>query len=1256
MMKPKFFIIFSIVLAIFIYAKTVVFATEPLVKYNIIYASNPSGVRPFDPQTLEGVSGTRFRAGGPSLLTATQNPNSPKIGDTDDCYPDDPNNPDGNIVISGRIISNFTNKFVNGAAVAVYMGAEHLDNNGNVPRTFAFNENFVVGGKDYKGRLTNFYHMDISKDGYYKVYACNSYKYLSESRKKEVSELKVSNENKCPDGYVSTDGGKTCTIFDYVKAYPKFNLAVICGMTQSTSDLSSPSPIIGEVFSIDNFNDSYKGGNPPKYMQKTNFDIRVNCQDEIPPFPIPMFLEYASPNNVASCRMDDVSPNLKNYFNKIQQPLRNYTFELTSKVIPGSVIPDEANLRECSNPDDVYCLKNFITKSFQKPKLGVNVFNYGANTYLNPTYVNPTTRNEILKYSTNIIDRNIDMSDDEGDRPNFIAENNNSSYGQYDAKVDVKSYIDDVKFDLNNLRDLYACFTTFNAPANRSSAELDEKQLNAYLSDPNNKLYTPNVRIPSCKELYCGQEYVPNNEVCKVLKPEYASQERYGNNYGVKDSDKYMQLNALTGYGPGITLNLESLEDISKKLLILSKELISSDFNPKKDIPGVAYKPVKAVNDIVACLDDDSKPVFLNSGEAGKEGSITYKYKNTQETTFYSPVPFISFLSIPYNLEFFHSIISDNYANKTGQTPTSLFPEQCSGETTGQKFANCRSAVVPGGVYSITALRLIAKICTDAVKLPTADAGDFNRVMRNTGINTSKVNNITEINRGLDIDLSVTRIGTPLSLCLCKSGDYNCNYQTRLNNKNNPQDYALASFVGAGDQNKNQNFIGVKCENTFSDSKNKTPSKSCTEISNANEGAKVSHSDPNYLGPKSNMLVTWDYSMDQLKKGVGEGINHLFLNYTWQKGNNESPQTNTANLPNLRGVFKVTDGGASYSSVSEACTTGGRDENGVKKCLSHPRLVLDLNPRQISNQDLRGEEASGQLMNNPAAPSGIKDITYYQDEGDSSTVDNLKDSLVAKQFTLNGTTGTVRTAFEFANAKYDPIPDLLNDFRKYSIYGSIPGGEEYCRAHQITSVFDFKANEYNYSKRNENDLTGDLVGSHSRGIYCNAQIPDEMERCNDPRNWFGPEMNSPEKCRISKCIAFCNQTNFARQVYYKYSDVNGGKYDYFCINLSPNTGVEMQMNTGDEGCVLDYVKRMKQQYALPAQIDENYTSVQADPKYSKSNYPVFNNNLCLNPSANHPLDPNYKFDNANCQLFVGDKLKEAQKINRTRKTINVNIQ
>jgi hypothetical protein len=278
-----------------------------------------------------------------------------------------------------------------------------------------------------------------------------------------------------------------------------------------------------------------------------------------------------------------------------------------------------------------------------------------------------------------------------------------------------------MKFDLSSLKDLYACFTTFNAPPVRTNAELDELEYQRAVASPGTSNYTPNLRIPSCKELYCGQEYVPDNRICKVKKPNVFEAEAYGNNFSLKETDKYLQLNALTGYGPGVTLSLESQEDISKKLLFLVKDLIGSEFNPKKPSAGQIYKPVSKVSDIVACIDDNNQPIYLNDS-IDYEGSITYKVQD-QQVTFYSPVPLMSFLSIPYNIELFHSIVTDNYKNQDGQLGTSLFPEQCNGPDTNQKFAECRSAVIPGGVYSVSALRLIADMCTNTTRIPTPDAG-----------------------------------------------------------------------------------------------------------------------------------------------------------------------------------------------------------------------------------------------------------------------------------------------------------------------------------------------------------------------------------------------------------------------------------------------------------------------------------------------------------------------------------------------------
>jgi hypothetical protein len=100
----------------------------------------------------------------------------------------------------------------------------------------------------------------------------------------------------------------------------------------------------------------------------------------------------------------------------------------------------------------------------------------------------------------------------------------------------------------------------------------------------------------------------------------------------------------------------------------------------------------------------------------------------------------------------------------------------------------------------------------------------------------------------------------------------------------------------------------------------------------------------------------------------------------------------------------------------------------------------------------------------------------------------------------------------------------------------------------------------------------------------------------------------------------------------------------------------MQVNQGDEGCVLDYVKRMKTVYSNPAEVDSGYISAQGDNRYDKSNYPVYNNNLCYNPSTANPADPSYKLDGKNCMPFVGSKLIDASQIKNTQKIIPINIQ
>lgn len=1238
MMKYRNLLIFSI---IFLLTSSNLFtanASELLIKYNMFYLTDPAtGLRIDDGNAAikSGYNGRElgdfpgattsvdFKYGG-TMHTITLDPNNPQVGYPDDCYPDDSNNPEGNIVISGKIISNFTNKPVNGAVVAIYMGSEHLNNKGNDNQGGAmpFNERFVVGGKDVKGRLTNLYHYDISKDGEYRVYACNGYKPLSTSRKQELQ--KLFNVDRCPEGYV--DSGQGCNHFDYVKAYPKFNLAVVCGMS-NTQNSSLPSPIIGEVYSIDNNNDSYKGPNPPNYVQKRNFDIKVNCPESIAPFPLPMNLDYASPSNVASCRMDDISSNLKNYFNSVQKNIRNYAFVPSTP--ENRLVPSLDQLPTCTNPDDIFCLKNFLTKSFQKPELGKNVFNYGAKTYLNEKNVNPNLRQEVFKYSTAYLDRKIDLSDAEGgsaNERNFLPKNQNSTFGQFDAKADIKSYINDVKFDLSTLKDLYACFTTFNAPKNKTSALRDEEGYAQ--AQRTNSYYTPNIRVPFCRELYCGQEFVPDNEVCRVKKPEFLAEQAYGTKFNQKYSDKYIQLNALTGYGPGVTLSLESQKDISQKLLLLVKDLINSDFNPKKPEAGAKYKPVQNVSDVVGCLNDDGTPVYLNDNSKNQEGSISYKVKG-EVKTFYSPVPLMSFISIPYNIELFHSIVSDNYKNQYGQNGEFLFPEQCNSDKPDQKFANCRTGIIPGGVYSISALRLIANMCNAATKIPTPDAGTFTRIMGVTGESSSSQINKSLYTNVKDVELSVTKVGTPVSVCLCKTGDYNCNNATKLNNQENPSDFAISSFIGEGGQNNGNNYLGVFCKNDFPNTYDKNPKENCRAIAASNSNKNVPENSVNFEGNKGNLQVKWSYSYAQFDEGPD--ANHEWLSYQWDGGYrnptpSNTPQVNNGELKSVASIWKAQSAG----NLSDACIKGIGSG-----CLSYPRLNYDYNPKVVS----KVESAEGYL-NRPDAATGVAPLSYY-DAGAGESNNFVKEPFKVVQKTHDGTTGYVKATFEFNNAIYDPIPDLLNDFRRYSVYGAIPGGDEYCRSPKIASVFDFVAKDYDV----ENDARGggNVVQNRAKGVYCNAAISDEMKRCDNPKNWVTENERTPEDCRYYKCLSFCQQLT---GTYYMFMDPN--TQNYYCLVRNPNQGVEMQMNTGDEGCVLDYVQRMKTVYAVPAEVPSDYRSVRGDAKYDKSNYPVYNNVLCDNPSISNPLDPNYKLNGKTCMPFVGKTLLEGAKFNKTQ--------
>ena len=52
--------------------------------------------------------------------------------------------------------------------------------------------------------------------------------------------------------------------------------------------------------------------------------------------------------------MIDNDLNIKNYFNSVQKPMRNYAFNLPTD----SLVPDDSRLPQCTNPDDIFCLKN----------------------------------------------------------------------------------------------------------------------------------------------------------------------------------------------------------------------------------------------------------------------------------------------------------------------------------------------------------------------------------------------------------------------------------------------------------------------------------------------------------------------------------------------------------------------------------------------------------------------------------------------------------------------------------------------------------------------------------------------------------------------------------------------------------------------------------------------------------------------------------------------------------------------------------
>jgi hypothetical protein len=1261
----------SLYLALFIifffFLNLNVSAVEPLVKYKIEYQKDAAGNRIPDKST----SITPYRNVGLSVL----NPNSVMIGDREDCYPDDLSNPEGNILISGSVMSKDTNTPITGAVVAVYMGSEHTN---NLTDNLGSPQRFVVGEGE---RLSNLYYYDITKDGKYTIYACNDYKKLSEDK------IKRYGKNFCVDGYTKT--GDRCTHFDFTKAYPKFYVAVICGMSgfepqARTNNLDNYrkdmenaklKPWIGEILSIDNFNEPYKGANRPDFLSRKDFTIKVNCSPTLAPFPVPMFLEYTSNNNVASCRMDDVSPDLVNYFKKVQEPLRSSNYSLANSLVQGSTkIPSLNSLADCADPNDPLCAKNFITKAFPAPDKQKNLYNYGNKAYLEDSAstvnANPVLRNEVFSYNTSrgLNSRKIDFEN--GNSPggrDYLAKTRSSSEGQVDAKLDAKTMIDDVKFDINSLKDLYACFTTFNFPLNRSSADLDEKQFseaNPALS----KYYTPNLRVPSCRELYCGGKYLPENEICKVP----VINEKNGTDNTQDPKKRFNQINTLTGYGPGVTMTLKSKKDITLELMKLVNELISSDFNPKKPLPGVKYKPVTKVEDIIGCYADDGKPVLLNS-----DGSITYQSK-LGPRNFFSPVPMISFLSIPYNIEFLHAISNDNYANKTGNT--SFFSEECnysnltSATSKDKNFANCRSAVIPGGVYSISALRVIAKMCTDNTKLPTVNNGVYSNK-----IETSKVeDNFGRVQPNEKrVELAVTRIGTPSSLCLCdpNSPTPGCNLTTKLNSAEKPQNYGVASFVGNNDQNKGNNFLGSLCNMTKKDSKD----SSCSEFFSNRGDLNVSGT-PNYIGGMNNLAVAWTYSYNDMDANF---LTDKFFHHVTEPGSN-IPQTNQGALPSLNVVpFISTVNGTrnvgSYES-DKACLelyeSGDDIPSGksVGDCKSYAYFKQEVAEQNISSMEKDFDIPEPSATETPTvglnevAPDPVTGKPYLKNIGFANLYQKTKD----------GTSGYVYTKFDYFNQKYDPIPDLLNDFRRYTTWGIVPGGNAVCRTPKLATLVDFKTTEMtNFSRKDADEGGLDLNFAISRGALCNEVIPEELDRCETGEditaddNKRNHNYTPQEECKLRKCLTLCNQLYPTYEFYSSRSeyfnqliesatspaltvsvptDPATGKpvphYQrkgvnervYFCKNSDPKAkNVALEMNKGDEGCVLDYSRKIRDIYTLPKVLDE--VKYKDDPLYAKFNYPVYNNQLCINPidqlNFSGRSRDNLVNDSKNCKPFIG---------------------
>lgn len=1348
-------------------------ANEPLVKYKMLQRINPTTGLPYKESDLLSDWDTKKN---PNLFPnypqfkyhnfdtpiagtkgVTLDPNNIDVGYQDDCYPDDPNNPTGNILFSGRVISNVDGREINGAVVAIYMGAENTYNVADSGvMDLGAGKRFVVGGKDRYGRLTNLYSYAVTNKGEYVVYACNDYKKLSASRLatlRNVNSSQFQTITQLPENYSAS--GQDSIYYDYSRTFPKFHIAVICGMS-ITPDKTGLSPIIGEVYSVVNYNDDYKQPNRPNFMRKAGFDIRVNCKSELPNFQVPMFLDYSSTTNVASCRMDDISPNLISYMDNVRKPFRN-----ALDTAPGAltapnttVLPDINSLPDCP-PGDPFCLKNFITASYPKPDRAKNVFDYGQKTFLDPNSVNNVIKEQEFIYSTPfLIDRLVDLDDTQYPQgiDDFIPTGKSSTKGQIDAKIDVRSSIDDYKFDLDSLRQLYSCFTTLNAPEVRSSARYDDLRNNHVNVYPSQKYsYMLNMRIPSCRELWCAQFANPDRTLCaipKVNKIDPVADLSYNSPL---DQTYYMR--ASLGYGPAVTLSKLSQADITRNFLVLAKQLIASDFNPKAPFPNsenlASYRPVTDIGQIPACYNDSGALINLNGTGTASEGAINYTMSNGSSYTFYSPVPLLSFMSIPNVIEIYHANTGDNYRNYSSLTPPEYFSEECD-VTTGpkrpnnQKFANCRKAVIPGGVYSLSALTLISKMCSDALKNPAPNSGVFDSVT-STGKTVST--NVSPLPYK-DIEPGMTKIGTIQSLCLCEPGDSNCTFVKSLNNvyESSPNNnklltaprsaiersfgnYALGSLVGDGDQTEGENFLGVLCKNKFVDPVNKI-SVPCVSGNLSNydgpNGYSIPIKDPiKYIGNQSNLEVKWPFSTSELNSP--EAYDYL----TFQWGGTFDDQVraritpykidagavSNANLNEYRsggsnvtldsldpkwqqcdsgkvvkkqdgkrynGPVPVTINGTTYNSkedVEDACEAGTISvcTTEVKYvCTRNKELGLKRESKYISDIEVTKSDSNQETR--------IPGEKFFKINNDIAF-----DELKVIQDVKKGTLGAVRGKVSFANAKYDPIPEILNGFRDYSMFGKMPTNDSYCKTPKLTALVDMKVLELDVSSENYLKVKkgSSLIDNYTAGFHCNGYMPEELAKCDrsdykdymsqvwkDTARAFGlTDSQTREYCKYKRCKNLCEHLNTEGNSYlYGRLEEGNPQPQYYCRNLNPTNGIEFQANKGDEGCVIDYVSRLKQTYAVPKPSTSNLSNLNdrnlldniQNRRLTKENYPVYNNNICEYPVFNN-LDNERNFytmtnsrgrdisEKGNCTPFMKNQVDKFIQENNYSGTENLRI-